>query len=242
MYRELIIVVCLVGIYFLWKYMKKNERVNEKRGYEEVRQIQEEEIREEREEDEKNYTEVEESNSYKEEFKGISDSYVYFKINKEDFFRQSDGYLIVIKLYDSIVPKTAENFKTLCKKKMYKDSIFHRVIKQFMIQGGDFTDNNGTGGYSIYGKTFEDENFDVKHDRAGLLSMANSGPNTNGSQFFITTVSTPHLDNKHVVFGEVVKGMEYVYDLEKEVTDNNDKPLKKWYISDCGLYENKKKT
>ncbi|PGH01453.1 peptidyl-prolyl cis-trans isomerase D [Blastomyces parvus] len=143
-----------------------------------------------------------------------------------------------------IVPKTAENFRALCtgekgegksgKPLSYKGSIFHRIIKQFMIQGGDFTAFNGTGGESIYGEKFPDENFELKHDRPFLLSMANSGPGTNGSQFFITTVPTPHLDGKHVVFGEVINGKGLVRKIEKSPTDSGDKPHAEVKVVDCG--------
>lgn len=116
----------------------------------------------------------------------------------------------------------------------FKGCTFHRVIKDFMIQGGDFTRGNGLGGESIYGEKFNDENFHHKHNKAGLLSMANCGRNTNGSQFFITTVPTPHLNNKHVCFGEVVKGMEVVRMIERTPTNSNDKPIKPVVIANCG--------
>jgi cyclophilin family peptidyl-prolyl cis-trans isomerase len=158
------------------------------------------------------------------------ETFVYLTV---EINRQEVGK-IIIRLFDDIVPKTCNNFRQLCRTKKYVNSPFHRIIKDFMIQGGDFTSYNGTGGYSIYGNKFEDENFILKHDKPYLLSMANSGPNTNGSQFFITTTETPHLDGKHVVFGEVVKGFELIYQLNNVDTDHKDMPHDRIIISDSG--------
>merc|ERR1711990_543586 len=150
---------------------------------------------------------------------------------------------IEMTLRADVVPRTAENFRALCtgekgtgrsgKPLHFKGSSFHRVITDFMCQGGDFTRGNGTGGESIYGEKFADENFTLKHTGAGILSMANAGPNTNGSQFFLCTVQTAWLDGKHVVFGSVTKGMEVVKAIEA-VGSQSGKTSKPVVIADCG--------
>ncbi|KAK8806691.1 hypothetical protein WA538_000821 [Blastocystis sp. DL] len=163
--------------------------------------------------------------------------YMDFSANGKDMGR------IVFELRADVVPKTAENFRALCtgekgvgksgKKLHYKGCTLHRIIPQFMCQGGDFTMGNGMGGESIYGERFPDENFNLKHDGPGLLSMANCGPNTNGSQFFITTVPCPWLNGHHVVFGEVKKGMNVLKSLENLGTESG-QPMKTVAITDCG--------
>ena len=187
---------------------------------------------------------------YKSEDLGLDDPSnpkVYFKIK---IGQESEEHEMQFTLYKKVVPKTVENFLCLCTGEKgnvdtpkgsiplsFKNSSFHRLIKGFMIQGGDFTNGNGTGGVSIYGEKFADENFKVKHTKRGQLSMANAGPNTNGSQFFITFTATNHLNDKHVVFGSITKGMEVLDMLEEMETAAQDKPVKDIKIVDCGLVQ-----
>ena len=172
-------------------------------------------------------------------------------INLQPYFDISiDGENIgrvIFQLFDEEVPKTCKNFRYLCSKGLfnenkpsYQDVEFHRIIKDFMIQGGDITRGDGTGGYSMYGEHFNDENFNLTHNQPGMLSMANAGPNTNNSQFFITIKKTPWLDNKHVVFGIIISGFDIIKKMESIDTDDNDKPLKKVVITKCGLVQPEK--
>ena len=143
---------------------------------------------------------------------------------------------LVMELFRHVLPITVRNFLALCTHESgfgYRSSYFHRIIPGFMAQGGDFERSNGTGGYSIYGEAFNDEGFPYKHDRGALLSMANSGPNTNGSQFFITFLACPHLDNKHVVFGQVLQGFHILRDFEMSGT-NDGEPTREVKIANTG--------
>lgn len=161
-------------------------------------------------------------------------SKVYFDVQ----IGGKDAGRVVFGLFDNVVPKTAANFKAMCTASKspdmtYEGCPFHRIIPGFMCQGGDYENMNGTGGRSIYGNKFEDENFELAHTRPYLLSMANAGPNTNGSQFFITTSVTDWLDGKHVVFGEVVEGKE-VIDLMESTGSNSGRTSQSVVISGCG--------
>ena len=183
--------------------------------------------------------------SFKRLFSTVNNSKVFMDISIEG---ESVGRMVFL-LRSDVVPKTAENFRKLCvggnekadtgHELCFKGSKFHRIIPGFMAQGGDFTKGNGTGGQSIYGAKFNDENFTLKHSEPGLLSMANAGPNTNGSQFFITTVPCPWLDGKHVVFGKLVDGWNVLKSIEKQGTANG-APKSKVTIVDCGQLEPEK--
>ncbi|KAG5467058.1 hypothetical protein LSCM1_01239 [Leishmania martiniquensis] len=176
----------------------------------------------------------------------MPNTYCYFDISIGE---KPQKERVVLELFADVTPKTCENFRQLCLghdgKKVegtevpmtYQGCIFHRVIPGFMIQGGDFTNHNGTGGVSIYGEKFEDENFMIPCDKSGLLAMANAGANTNGSQFFITTAPAPHLTGRHVVFGRVVRGMNTVRAVEHTTTGTNDKPVLDCVIAGCGVLE-----
>uniref|UniRef100_A0A672V6F7 Peptidyl-prolyl cis-trans isomerase E n=1 Tax=Strigops habroptila TaxID=2489341 RepID=A0A672V6F7_STRHB len=175
-------------------------------------------------------TEVQEGEPPAKKSRVIPQVYMDIKIGNKPAGR------LQILLRSDVVPMTAENFRCLCTHEKgfgFKGCSFHRIIPQFMCQAGDFTNHNGTGGKSIYGKKFDDENFILKHTGPGLVSMANSGPNTNSSQFFITCEKTDWLDGKHVVFGEVTEGMDVVRQIEAQGTKDG-KPKQKVIISDCG--------
>ena len=181
-----------------------------------------------------------------EKFSQLDNPRVYFDVS---IGAQAKG-TIVFELFKNVVPRTAENFRQLCtgekgrgnsgKMLTFMNSMFHRVIPNFMAQGGDFTKFNGTGGESIYGRKFADENFKIKHTEPYLLSMANAGPNSNGSQFFITFEPCNWLDGKHVVYGRVERGQNIVEMMRKTPTDQTDKPRVAIKITKCGQMKLKK--
>ena len=242
---SIIIAVLAAGGYFAWKYFTKKPDIPISVG---------ENISDEKRENSNNISKDEDEDEYAEQERLISNSQKKNDnttvdtndISAQPFFDIEIGEVfigrITFQLFDDIVPKTCKNFRYLCSKGMnnsqkpcYQGSAFHRVIKDFMIQGGDFTNGDGTGGVSIYGQKFEDENFELEHNQPGLLSMANSGPNTNGSQFFITLNKTPWLDKKHVVFGIITSGYDVIKQIENVNTNSNDSPENKIVITKCGL-------
>ena len=160
-------------------------------------------------------------------------------IAKENFLRDPLIGKVIVQLRPDVAPITVKNFVDLVAGHKYDNTPFHRVVKDFMVQGGDIVNADGTGSYTAAGgegDAFDDEAFVLKHDMVGSISMANSGPNTNGSQFFITTRPAPHLDGSHVVFGRVVRGMEHVHDIENEVVDHNHRPIRRCYIQSASLW------
>ena len=169
----------------------------------------------------------------------IENVQTYFDVTIGNEGEEKETGRVVFELFSKQVPKTAENFRAICtgdngKPMHYKDIIFHRIIKGFMAQGGDTTNMNGTGGVSIYGEKFADEQIWFPHTHKGVPSMANAGADTNGSQFFICFGPTPHLNNKHTLFGRVIKNYDFVEKMEQNPTGAQDKPLKQVIISDCG--------
>lgn len=233
----ILIIVCSViagGSYFAYNYFyKKNEgyinQPNNKLALE-LENKKENEIKQDIEK-------IEEKLDYND-----TNTLPYFDISIDGIYEGR----VVFQLFDDEVPKTCKNFRFLCMngfnnkiKPEYEGTSFHRIIKDFMIQGGDITKGDGTGGYSIYGENFADENFSLTHNQPGMLSMANAGPDTNNSQFFITLKETPWLDNKHVVFGIILSGFDIVKKIENLETQN-DKPTLDVMISKSGLLKPKK--
>lgn len=226
----LIAIVIGGGSYFTWKYFYNKPKINN--DYQN-----------------KNDENLNGKNNFKSEnllkpinFEDInSQPYFDIRIGDQDMGR------ITFQLFDEEVPKTCRNFRYLCSHGLFKNepsyqnTKFHRVIKDFMLQGGDITRGDGTGGYSIYGEHFDDENFNLTHNQPGMLSMANAGPNTNNSQFFITTKKTPWLDNKHVVFGIVISGFDIVKKIEDIQTNEKDQPIQDIIIVKSGLIIPEKK-
>ena len=238
-----IIAVLAVGGYFTWKYFTKKPVIKD--DDKTIADKKETFLNNQKQEELKEHLEQEKLLSQQTtnniESSDIND------ISLQPYFDIEIGGVfigrVIMQLFDDIVPKTCKNFRYLCSKGLgknkstpcYQGSAFHRVIKDFMIQGGDFTNGDGTGGLSIYGDKFEDENFDLEHNQPGLLSMANSGPNTNGSQFFITLNKTPWLDKKHVVIGIVTSGFDVIKQIENTEIGENDTPNLDIVITKSGL-------
>jgi cyclophilin family peptidyl-prolyl cis-trans isomerase len=232
----IVAIVVLGGGYLIYKYFFKKKTIENPEKHKEnkdaVSSLLSELTSSDEKEEEKPPVNVENTALY---------PYFDVEINDENVGR------IIFQMLDDEAPKTCRNFRHLCgknilnnsKRPSYQGVPFHRIIKDFMIQGGDITNGDGTGGYSIYGEKFEDENLTMEHNQPGLLSMANAGPNSNGSQFFITTKEAPWLNGKHVVFGIVMKGMEIVQRLENVQTDDEDKPRIRCRISKSGLITQK---
>lgn len=219
----IISIILLGGIYYTWQYFTKKP-VEENKLLENTNTDLENPLLEELTNQDIHYEDT--------------NAQPYFDIDIGDEYAGR----VVMQLFDEEVPKTCKNFRYLCSKSLFKEdkptyqgTSFHRIIKDFMIQGGDVTNGDGTGGYSIYGEKFEDENFNLQHNQPGLLSMANAGPDTNNSQFFITLKETPWLDNKHVVFGIVISGFDIIKRMEEIPTDDNDVPSQKVTITKSGL-------
>ncbi len=231
----LIVILVIVGGYFAYKYFFKKPEIKDPKKYAETKASVDSLLEELNKDDDDPPPD-----SYNVE---NTSSYPFFDIEIDG---QKEGR-IIFQLFDEDVPLTSRNFRHLCgknimnnsKKPSYQGVPIHRVIKDFMIQGGDITMGDGTGGFSIYGEYFDDENLTMKHNQPGLLSMANAGPNTNGSQFFITTKEAPWLDNKHVVFGIVLKGMDIVSKIENLETDHEDKPKNRVVIAKSGILTEK---
>ena len=167
-------------------------------------------------------------------YEAVERKRVFVDIDKTGFLSETRTQRIVIELYDDMVPTTAQNFYELCKANAYAKTPFHRVINNFMIQGGDFVNHDGTGGKSIYGEDFKDENFELKN-RTAFVAMANSGPDTNSSQFFILLKDSAHLDGKHVVFGKVIQNMNFIYEIGAVETNINDEPIDAVLIARTGI-------
>jgi cyclophilin family peptidyl-prolyl cis-trans isomerase len=225
---SIVVIILLGGGYYAWQYFFKKPPLPKI-----LPPSPEESIIEEMTDSVPEVTNYEDTNTH-----------AYFDINIGDEYAGR----VTMQLFDDEVPKTCRNFRYLCSygifnknNPSYENTLFHRVIKDFMLQGGDITRGDGTGGYSIYGEQFEDENFNLTHNQPGMLSMANAGPNTNNSQFFITIKKTPWLDNKHVVFGIIISGFDIVKKIESIETDNKDKPIKDVKIIKCGLLFPEKK-